>query len=146
MFSLKRKFTLIEIIVVIAIIGLLVLIFLPKFSDALDMADDLGYKVDQKAVERVVYSSIIEEGQLPTLTLFSSELDTDYTITDTTADDGVLVLANAETGDSYTFTFVDSSDAIVADGVVPDKIVITLPDTTTKTFTINTAKTNFNIE
>lgn len=71
----NRGFTLIELIVVIAIIGILFVVLIPRINVAGDKAKEAGVKTDFRSYEMAVEQVMIEQSGLPRDVGDSSKID-----------------------------------------------------------------------
>ncbi|KAB2952746.1 prepilin-type N-terminal cleavage/methylation domain-containing protein [Heliorestis acidaminivorans] len=66
-FQNQQGFSLIELIVVVAVIGILIVVMIPKVGGAPDKAKLAGVKSDFLAIETAVRSHFLENSKLPKL-------------------------------------------------------------------------------
>lgn len=79
----NKGFTLTEIVVVIAIIGVLAVALVPKLNSFLGKADRVGAITDfQSSFANVVRAEVIEKGKLPAASRLKSELEYQFTYHD----------------------------------------------------------------
>ena len=108
----KKGFTIIEIMVVIALIGILATVLVPKFVGVKDKAKDMGMLANAKMVEAFVASEIDNwkksdaigstPGTGDLIDAIESHFD-DNKLMDpyTGSDTGALIVETASTGDTY---------------------------------------------
>ena len=100
MYKKRKGFTLIELVVVIAILGLLAALAIPRFSDQRKNATKATVLADARSIYSELEVKYAEDGKYPP----SYSLPTNYT--------GNLKVAYATTNDdqNYSLTYQDSSD------------------------------------
>lgn len=103
----NKGFTLTEIVVVIAIIGVLAVALVPKLNSFLGKADRVGAITDfQSSFANVVRAEVIEKGQIPKPSRLRSELEYQFTYHDGTTAEAAI--ATTETIDKV---FVKATEA-----------------------------------
>lgn len=114
----KKGFTLIELIVVIAILGILAAILIPQFTGFQQKAKSSQVTVEAKQIATAADALYIEKGVAPTNTeianLAGAADITDTNITVGAVQDGHVLFTYAVTIDGYNYT---ATRAINADGV-----------------------------
>ncbi|SHJ70741.1 type II secretion system protein G [Hathewaya proteolytica DSM 3090] len=113
--SVKKGFTLIELIVVIAILGILAAVLLPKFSGFTDDARKKSAMSEAKNVYTAMSAYYAEKGVYPTetdkattLSNLSDKLRTNTTIASTVPTDGSGLLFTYKFSDKITIKVTEN--------------------------------------
>lgn len=136
----KRGFSLVELMIVMAIIALLSVVLIPSFQFAPQKAEIAGVITDFRSFEIAVKSTHIATGALPTTTDLERDL-VEFGITtfeDGTDDDKVATITD-DGGQEYTVSVKDDGSEILftATHITPDSPTLKI-DSTGKVTTTNT--------